>query len=152
VGGKQTWSASRVRQHYGREKLIGKDVFRKTKQVTDRQTGKKKVIHLPTSEWIWRDVSHLRILSDELAEAVKRKLGLGAESFGRKAKDRRKRAHRVELYPKPDDSRAIRRQGPELLLLQREQRDSWLHEPGLQVGSNHRRGRAPDRHGDALHR
>jgi DNA invertase Pin-like site-specific DNA recombinase len=100
VGGKQTWSDGRVRQHYGREKLIGKDVFRKTKQVTDRQTGKKKVIHLPTSEWIWRDVPHLRILSNELAEAVKRKLGLGAESFGRKAKDRRKTAHRVDLYPK----------------------------------------------------
>jgi hypothetical protein len=100
VGGKQTWSDSRVRQHYGREKLIGKDVFRKTKQVTDRQTGKKKVIHLPTSEWIWRDVPHLRILSNELAEAVKRKLGLGAESFGRKATERRKKAHRVDLYPK----------------------------------------------------
>ena len=100
VGGKQTWSDSRVRQHYGREKLIGKDVFRKTKQVTDRQTGKKKVIRLPTSQWIWRDVPHLRILSDELAKAVKRKLGLGAESFGRKAKDRRKTAHRVDLDPK----------------------------------------------------
>ena len=35
-----------------------------------------------------------------LAEAVHRKLGLGAESFGRKAKDRRKKAHRAELYPK----------------------------------------------------
>jgi DNA invertase Pin-like site-specific DNA recombinase/transcription initiation factor TFIIIB Brf1 subunit/transcription initiation factor TFIIB len=100
VGGKQTWSDSRVRQHYGREKLIGKDVFRKTKQVTDRQTGKKKVIHLPTSEWIWRDMPHLRIPSDELAEAVHRKLGLGAESFGPKAKERRKTAHRVDLYPK----------------------------------------------------
>jgi site-specific DNA recombinase len=100
VGGKQTWSDSRVRQHYGREKLVGKDVRHKSKQVTDRQTGKKKVIHLPKSEWIWRDVPHLRILSDELAEAVHRKLGLGAESFGRKAKDRRKKAHRAELYPK----------------------------------------------------
>jgi transcription initiation factor TFIIIB Brf1 subunit/transcription initiation factor TFIIB len=28
------------------------------------------------------------------------KLGLGAESFGRKAKDRRKKVHRVDLYPK----------------------------------------------------
>jgi len=35
-----------------------------------------------------------------LAEAVKRKLGLGAESFGRKATERRKKAHRVDLYPK----------------------------------------------------
>ncbi|MGB8854312.1 MAG: recombinase family protein [Pirellulales bacterium] len=100
VGGKQTWSDGRVRQHFGREKLVGKDVFRKTKQVIDRQTGKKKVVHLPASEWIWRDVPHLRILSDDLADAVHRKLGLGAESFGRKAKDRRKKAYRAELYPK----------------------------------------------------
>ena len=100
VGGKQTWSDCRVRQHYGREKLVGKDVLHKTKQVVDRHTGKKKVIHLPKSEWIWRDVPHLRILSDELAQAVQRKLGLGAESFGRKAKDRKKKVHRVDLYPK----------------------------------------------------
>jgi len=100
VGGKQTWSDCRVRQHYGREKLVGKDVLHKTKQVVDRHTGKKKVIHLPKSEWIWRDVPHLRILSDELAQAVHRKLGLGAESFGRKAKDRKKKVHRVDLYPK----------------------------------------------------
>jgi len=100
VGGKQTWSDCRVRQHYGREKLVGKDVFHKTKQVTDRQTGKKKVVHLPESEWLIRDVPHLRILSDELADAVKQKLGLGTESFGRKAKDRGKKIHRVDLYPK----------------------------------------------------
>jgi site-specific DNA recombinase len=100
VGGKQTWSDSRVRQHYGREKLVGKDVLHKTKQVIDRQTGKKKIVKLPTSEWIWRDVPHLRILPDELADAVNRKLGLGAESFGPKAKDRRKKAFRADLYPK----------------------------------------------------
>jgi DNA invertase Pin-like site-specific DNA recombinase len=100
VGGKQTWSDSRVRQHYARERLIGKDVLHKSRQTTDRQTGKKKVIYLPKSEWIWRDVPHLRILTDELANAVLEKLGRGAESFGRKAKDRRKKARRVDLYPK----------------------------------------------------
>jgi DNA invertase Pin-like site-specific DNA recombinase len=100
VGGKQTWSDSRVRQHYARERLVGKDVLHKSRQATDRQTGKKKVIYLPKSEWIWRDVPHLRILTDELANAVLEKLGRGAESFGRKAKDRRKKACRVDLYPK----------------------------------------------------
>lgn len=40
------------------------------------------------------------ILSDELAGAVHRKLSLGAESFGRRAKDRRRKAYRAELYPK----------------------------------------------------
>jgi hypothetical protein len=100
VGGKQTWTDGRVRQHYRREKLVGTDVFRKTKQVLDRQTGKKRVVHLPETDWIVRDVPHLRILSDELADAVKRKLGLGTASFGSKAKDRRKKVHRVDLYPK----------------------------------------------------
>jgi hypothetical protein len=52
------------------------------------------------SEWIWREVPHLRILSDESAQAVHHKLSLGSESFGRKAKDRRKKACRAELYPK----------------------------------------------------
>ena len=74
--------------------------FKGGRSVVDRHTGKKKVIHLPKSEWIWPDVPHLRILSDELAQAVQRKLGLGAESFGRKAKDRKKKVHRVDLYPK----------------------------------------------------
>jgi hypothetical protein len=69
VSGKQTWSDCRVRQHYGCEKLVGKDVLHKTRQVVDRQTGKKKVIQVPATEWIWRDVPHLRILSDELARA-----------------------------------------------------------------------------------
>jgi site-specific DNA recombinase len=100
VGGKQTWSDSRVRQHYARERLVGKDVLHKSRQTTDRQTGKKKVIYLPKSEWIWRDVPHLRILPDELASAVLEKLGRGADSFGRKAKNRQSKAHRVDLYPK----------------------------------------------------
>jgi hypothetical protein len=100
VGGKQTWSDSRVRQHYARERLVGKDVLHKSRQATDRQTGKKKVIYLPKSEWIWRDVPHLRILTDELASAVLEKLGRGADSFGRKAKNRQSKAHRVDLYPK----------------------------------------------------
>lgn len=98
--GKQTWTHCRVRQHYRREKLVGKNIFRKTKQVLDRQTDKKRVVHLPEADWIVRDVPHLRILSDELADAVQQKLGLGAASFGSKAKDRRKKVRRVDLYPK----------------------------------------------------
>jgi len=99
VGGKQTWTDSRIRQHYRREKLVGKDVFHKTKQVIDRQSGIKKVIQLPEKDWIVRDVPHLRILSNELADAVKNKLGLGAKSFGRHAEDQKK-VHRTDLYPK----------------------------------------------------
>ena len=100
VGGKQTWSDGRVRQHYSRPRLVGKDILHMTKQVVNRNTGKKRTIRLPEKDWMYRDVPHLRILPDDLAEAVRQKLGLGAESFGRKAKDRKKKAHRVDLYPK----------------------------------------------------
>jgi site-specific DNA recombinase len=100
VGGKQTWSDGRVRQHYSRPRLVGKDILHMTKQVVNRNTGKKRTIRLPEKDWMYRDVPHLRILPDDLAEAVRQKLGLGAESFGRKAKDRTKKAHRVDLYPK----------------------------------------------------
>jgi DNA invertase Pin-like site-specific DNA recombinase len=100
VGGKATWSHGRVRKHFARERLVGKEVFHKTKQVTNRQTGKVTVIQLPEKDWLRRDVPHLRILSDELADAVKQKLNLGTESFGSKAKTANKKAHRVDLYPK----------------------------------------------------
>jgi DNA invertase Pin-like site-specific DNA recombinase len=100
VGGKQTWSDSRVRQHYARPRLAGKDILHMTQQVSNRNTGKKRTVRLPEKDWLHRDVPHLRILSDELANAVLEKLGRGAESFGRKAKNRKNKAHRVDLYPK----------------------------------------------------
>jgi DNA invertase Pin-like site-specific DNA recombinase len=100
VGGKQTWSDSRVRQHYARPRLVGKDILHMTQQVANRNTGKKRTVRLPEKDWLHRDVPYLRILPDELASAVLEKLGRGAESFGSKAKDRRKKASRVDLYPK----------------------------------------------------
>ena len=42
VGGKQTWSDCRVRQRYGREKLVSKDVLHKTKQVVDRHGSPRR--------------------------------------------------------------------------------------------------------------
>jgi len=50
LGGKHAWTDDRVRQHYRGEKLVGKDVFRKTKLTLGRQTGKKRVVHLPETD------------------------------------------------------------------------------------------------------
>ena len=47
-----------------------------------------------------RESPHLRILSDDLAMAVRSKLNLAAQSFGRRAKDFRKSVYRADLYPK----------------------------------------------------
>jgi DNA invertase Pin-like site-specific DNA recombinase len=70
VGGKATWSDNRVRKLYTRERLVGREVFRTTKQVRDRQTGCVRHEKLRVVEWLTRESPHLRILSDELAMAV----------------------------------------------------------------------------------
>lgn len=85
VSGKATWSDIRVRRLFHRERLVGKEVFRKTKQLRDRETGHVDVVERDRDEWMERDVPHLRIPSDELAAAVKAKLGEGAKRFGKKA-------------------------------------------------------------------
>ena len=100
VGGKQTWDDTRIRSLYARERLVGREVFRMTRQEKNRQTGKVRYVKLPEDQWFRRESPHLRILSDDLADAVRKKLNLAAQSFGRKATDRYKRAFRPEVYPK----------------------------------------------------
>jgi DNA invertase Pin-like site-specific DNA recombinase len=100
VGGRQTWSDNMIRKLYSRERLVGREVFRATRQERNRQTGKVRYVKLPQDQWLVRESPQLRILSDELAAAVRDKLHLAAQSFGRSAKDREKKVHRADLYPK----------------------------------------------------
>ena len=89
-----------IRKLYSRERLVGREVFRTTRQEKNRTTGKVRYVKLPQDQWLVRESPHLRILPDELADAVRTKLNLAAQSFGRTAKDRTKKAHRANLYPK----------------------------------------------------
>ncbi len=100
VGGRQKWADSGIRKLYARERLIGREVFRTTRQERNRQTGKVRYVKLPQDKWLVRESPHLRILSDELSAAVRAKLHLAAQSFGRSARSRRTKAHRAEVYPK----------------------------------------------------
>ena len=103
VSGKATWSDARVRRLYHRERLVGKEFRQKTKQLRDRETGHVDVIERDRSEWMERDMPHMRILSDELAEAVQAKLGEGAKRFGKKAAELSlagQKVSRVDVYPK----------------------------------------------------
>jgi site-specific DNA recombinase len=100
VGGKPSWSDNRVRKLYSRERLVGREVYRTTKRVCDRQTGRVRFEKLPKDQWLTRESPHLRILSNDLAMAVRTKLNLAAQSFGRRAKDFRKSVYRADLYPK----------------------------------------------------
>jgi DNA invertase Pin-like site-specific DNA recombinase len=103
VGGARTWSSNRIRKLYARERLVGVEVFRKTKQVRDRDTGHVDVVQKDCAEWMTRECPELRILTDELAEAVKAKLNLGSMRFGKNAADLRRDGkdpgQRVDVYP-----------------------------------------------------
>jgi DNA invertase Pin-like site-specific DNA recombinase len=100
VGGRQTWSDNMIRKLYSRERLVGREVFRTTRQEKSRTSGKVRYVKLPQDQWLVRESPHLRILPDELADAVRAKLNLAAQSFGGTAKDRTKKARRADLYPK----------------------------------------------------
>lgn len=103
VGGARTWSSNRIRKLYARERLVGVEVFRRTKQVRDRDTGHVDVVQKDRAEWMTRECPELRILTDELAEAVKAKLNLGSMRFGKNAADLRRDGkdpgRRVDVYP-----------------------------------------------------
>lgn len=103
VGGARTWSSNRIRKLYARERLVGVEVFRKTKQVRDRDTGHVDVVQKDRAEWMTRKCPELRILADELAKAVKAKLNLGSMRFGKNAADLRRDGkdpgRRVDVYP-----------------------------------------------------
>ena len=100
VADRQTWSDNMIRKLYSRERLVGREVFRVTRQEKNRHTGKVRYVKLPQDQWLVRESPHLRILTDELAAAVRAKLNLAAQSFGKTAKDRTKKVHRTDLYPK----------------------------------------------------
>lgn len=100
VGDRKTWADENVRKLYRRERLVGIEVFRKTRQVRDRRTGKIRTEKIKPENWLRRESPHLRILTDELAEAVKGRLDRAAASFGRAATDEVKRKQRVDVYPR----------------------------------------------------
>jgi site-specific DNA recombinase len=82
VGGRKTWADENVRRLYRRERLVGIEVLRKSWQIGDRRTGETGAEKINPENWLRRESPHLRILTDELADAVKRRLDRGASCFG----------------------------------------------------------------------
>ncbi len=103
VGGARTWSSNRIRKLYARTRLVGVEFFRMTKQIRDRDTGHVDVVENDRTTWMSRECPELRILSDELADAVKAKLNLGTMRFGKNAaelrRDGKDPGRRVDVYP-----------------------------------------------------
>lgn len=72
------------------ELYIGRYVWNRSQWVKDPDTTKRQRVDRPESEWLRRDVPHLRIIDDELWEAVKKRRAgpreTGGAGKGRRAK------------------------------------------------------------------
>ena len=55
VGDRQTWSDNMIRKLYSRERLVGREVFRVTRQEKNRHTGKVRYVKLPQDQWLVRE-------------------------------------------------------------------------------------------------
>ena len=53
VGDRQTWSDNMIRKLYSRERLVGREVFRLTRQEMNRHTGKVRYVQLPQDQWFF---------------------------------------------------------------------------------------------------
>ena len=80
VGGKQTWSDNRVRKLYARERLVGREVFRTTKQVRDRRTGKVRYEKLPEAQWLTRESPYPKVLIRPICGGCNTPMILGRSS------------------------------------------------------------------------
>ncbi|WP_166820011.1 recombinase family protein [Thalassoroseus pseudoceratinae] len=75
------WDDTRLRQLLKRPVYKGIEYWGMTSQVRDPETGKVTVVEHPPEEWLSRDVSHLRLVSDEVWEAAQVRLAESKSAF-----------------------------------------------------------------------
>ena len=79
----RSWCVSSVRHILLNNRYTGKAIWNTRRKVRVPETGKRVFRPRPQSEWVTAEVPHLRIVSDELAFAVKRRLETVKIMFGR---------------------------------------------------------------------
>lgn len=79
----RSWCVSSIRHVLLNRRYIGKTVWNTRRKVRVPGTGKRVFRPRPESEWVTMDAPHLRIVSDELFEAVQRRFQTVKRMFGR---------------------------------------------------------------------
>lgn len=95
AGGSDSWDGSRIRKLLCRWKYIGVCVYRMSRQVRHRVTGKVTVVKRPRKDWKVRRERRLQIIPYSLWKAAKRRLKLCAAAW----KASRSSPSRTEVYP-----------------------------------------------------
>jgi site-specific DNA recombinase len=91
------WGASTIHGHRQRgtgiinnELYVGRIVWNRLRYVKDPSSGRRVSRLNPESQWIYKDVPHLRIIPDELWQAVKDKQGIFKASTAHTLWDKRR--------------------------------------------------------------
>jgi site-specific DNA recombinase len=79
----QSWCVSSVRHILLNGRYTGKTVWNTRRKVRVPGTGKRVFRPRPQNEWVRAEAPHLRLVSDELASAVRRRLEVVKSMFGR---------------------------------------------------------------------
>ncbi len=79
----QSWCVSSIRHILLNGRYTGKTVWNTRRKVRVPGTGKRVFRPRPQSEWVRTEVPHLRVVSDELASAVRSRLEAVESMFGR---------------------------------------------------------------------
>jgi site-specific DNA recombinase len=79
----QSWCVSSVRHILLNGRYTGKTVWNTRRKVRVPGTGKRVFRPRPQNEWVRAEAPHLRLVSDELASAVRRRLEAVKSIFGR---------------------------------------------------------------------
>jgi site-specific DNA recombinase len=82
----QSWCVSSVRHILLNGRYTGNTAWNTRRKVRVPGTGKRVFRPRPQSEWVRAEAPHLRVVSDELAFAVQRRLEAVKRMFGREGK------------------------------------------------------------------
>ena len=98
VGGYDKWDATSIKQLLKRTVYRGVEFHEMTERIVDKETGVVTIRQKPESEWKRREVSHLRIIPDDLGDRVLARLARSREIY----KKNRTEADpsRTEMQPK----------------------------------------------------
>ncbi len=98
VRGKRSWDSSGIAQMLRRRTYAGIEIYRKTYQVRDPETGVVTVKERPRREWKVRRARHLQIIPWALWKEVRRRLEASGKAYNERKTEGG--ASRCELYPK----------------------------------------------------
>jgi site-specific DNA recombinase len=74
LDGSEGWTTCSVRRVITNPIYIGQDIYNRTRNERDPETGKRMTFENPKDQWIVQEVPHLRLFSDELWEKIQSRL------------------------------------------------------------------------------